>query len=120
MGDRVIDNPIINSPYEAPSRYFDFDRDGITDRVLDGRRPSSFFIPVPRPRKRGGQMELTVFTQDDITQNRQVNEVGLRDGCRAASGRPAADPHGPDERGPRHGRHAAQEDRHGQPLYGVR
>ena len=75
MSDVVIDNPIINSPYRAPTRHFVFDRDGITDRVADGRRPSSFFVPVPRPRKRGQQLELAVFTQDDITTNQQVNEV---------------------------------------------
>jgi type III restriction enzyme len=75
MSDRVIDNPILNSPYRTPERHFAFDRDGITDRVVEGRRPSSFFIPVPRPRKRARQPELPVFTQDDITLNRQVNEV---------------------------------------------
>lgn len=30
---------------------------------------------MPRPRKRGQQPKLPVFTQDDITQNRQINEV---------------------------------------------
>ncbi|MBV9142315.1 MAG: DEAD/DEAH box helicase family protein [Pseudonocardiales bacterium] len=78
MSDRVIDNPIINSPYECPSRHFAFDREGITNRIVDGRRPSSFFIPVPRPRKRGQQLELQVFTADDIEQNEQVNYVRER------------------------------------------
>jgi hypothetical protein len=32
--DRVIDNPIINSPYRIPSRHFAFDIDGITDTSL--------------------------------------------------------------------------------------
>jgi type III restriction enzyme len=58
MPDRVIDNPIINSPYRAPGRYFKFDTEGITNEVVEGRRPSSYFVPVPRPRKRGGQMEF--------------------------------------------------------------
>lgn len=92
MGDRVIDNPIINSPYTAPSQHFAFDRDGITDRIVDGRRPSSFFIPVPRPRKRGTQMELAVFTQDDITQNRQVNEIRARVDAWRQSGWPDVTP----------------------------
>jgi type III restriction enzyme len=46
--------------------------------VLDGRRPSSFFVPVPRPRKRGQQLELQVFTEDDIEKNKQVNDVRER------------------------------------------
>jgi type III restriction enzyme len=78
VSDRVIDNPIINSPYGRPTRHFAFDRDGITDRIEDQRRPSSFFVPVPRPRKRGQQLELQVFTEDDIKPNKQVNDVRER------------------------------------------
>ena len=29
----VIENPILNSPYDEPRRHFFFDEDGITDRV---------------------------------------------------------------------------------------
>jgi hypothetical protein len=76
MGDRVIKNPIINSPYERPTRYFAFDREGITDRIVADRRPSSFVVPVPKPRKqRSGQLELQVVTHDDIADNEQVNQV---------------------------------------------
>jgi type III restriction enzyme len=58
VADRVISNPIINSPYHAPRKHFAFDNDGITDRIVEGRRPSSYFVPVPRPRKRGVQQQL--------------------------------------------------------------
>jgi type III restriction enzyme len=58
VADRVIENPIINSPYHPPDRHFAFDLNGITDQMVPGRRPSSYFVPVPRPRKRGQQMEL--------------------------------------------------------------
>jgi type III restriction enzyme len=51
VGDLVIANPIINGPYDEPARHFRFDADGITDQVDDGRRPSSYFVPVPRPRR---------------------------------------------------------------------
>lgn len=30
----VIENPILNSPYDAPTRYWKFDDAGITDQVL--------------------------------------------------------------------------------------
>ena len=68
MPDRVIDNPIIDSHYRAPVRYFAFDSDGITNQVVEGRRSSSFFVPVSRPRKRGAQQELEFvkFTADQI------------------------------------------------------
>ncbi len=40
--DKVIDNPILNRPYDEPTRHFAFDDEGITDRIEDSRRPSSY------------------------------------------------------------------------------
>jgi len=48
VADRIIENPIINSPYRAPDRHFRFDDDGITNEIVRGRRLSQYFIPVPR------------------------------------------------------------------------
>ena len=80
MADRVISNPIINSPYRAPSRHFAFDNDGITDRIVERRRESSYFVPVPRPRKRGAhqQLEFAELTADQIEKNQFVNEIRAR------------------------------------------
>jgi type III restriction enzyme len=78
MADKVIENPIINSPYSAPVRHFKFSSDGITDEVIDGRRPSEYFIPVPKPRKRNGQLEFAELTADEIQENKQVNQVRTR------------------------------------------
>ena len=77
MVDRIIENPIINSPYRAPEQYFKFDDEGITNQRVPGRRPSQYFIPVPRPRKRGQQIELDFaeFTADKIRPNDFVNQV---------------------------------------------
>lgn len=52
---RLIQNPILNSPFREPTRHFEFNADGITDRVVEGRRKSAYFIPVPQPRKKGGE-----------------------------------------------------------------
>jgi type III restriction enzyme len=75
VADRIIENPIINSPYRAPDRHFRFDDDGITNEIVRGRRLSQYFIPVPRPRKRGQQIELDFaeFTADKIRKNDFVN-----------------------------------------------
>ena len=32
----LIDNPVINSPFEEPRRHFRFDDNGITDEILAG------------------------------------------------------------------------------------
>jgi type III restriction enzyme len=50
----VIENPILNSPFTEPARHFRFDEDGITSEVAEGRRRSTYFIPIPKPRVRGG------------------------------------------------------------------
>ncbi len=73
MPDRVIENPIVNSPYREPSRHFVFDRDGITDEVAERRRPSAYFVPAVR------QLELaTEWTLDRIRENREINEIRAR------------------------------------------
>ena len=48
MPQVVIENPVLNSPYEEPSRHFYFDEDGITDKVVASRRLSSYFIQIGR------------------------------------------------------------------------
>jgi type III restriction enzyme len=77
MPDRVIENPIINSPYQEPSRHFVFDEDGITNEVAEVRRRSAYFVPVPRARKQAArQLELvTEWTLDRIRENREINEI---------------------------------------------
>lgn len=46
----VIENPILNTPFAEPVRHFRFDDEGITDHVVEGRRPSSYFMPIPTTR----------------------------------------------------------------------
>ena len=41
----VIENPIINSLFSEPNRYFYFSEAGITDEVVNSRRLSAYFIP---------------------------------------------------------------------------
>jgi type III restriction enzyme len=59
-----FERPILNSPYEYPSKHWELDADGQpTNNILDSRRKSAFVTPVPKPRKqrRGkikGQREL--------------------------------------------------------------
>jgi type III restriction enzyme len=47
----TITNPVINGPYDEPTRHFRFDDDGITDQVDEGRRRSEYFVPVPQTKK---------------------------------------------------------------------
>jgi len=78
----VIENPIINSPFEEPTRHFKFDNEGITDEVVEGRRISSYFVPIARPKKKKGSTQQGLFdtewTQDRIEENKLVNDIRRR------------------------------------------
>jgi type III restriction enzyme len=82
MRQVVIENPIINSPFDEPSRHFRFTDDGITNEIVDGRRISSYFVPIARPKKRKGAVEQVQFdtewTQDRIEENKLVNKIRQR------------------------------------------
>lgn len=53
-------NPIINSPYSEPLRHFKSDERGITDEVLEFRRLSSYYIPVPKAKTAQQQLDLNI------------------------------------------------------------
>ena len=79
MSQVVIENPIINSPFEEPKRHFQFGDDGITNEIVEQRRVSSYFIPVAQPKKRGKQLVLdTEWTKDRIEENKFINDVRAR------------------------------------------
>jgi type III restriction enzyme len=77
-----IDNPIINSPYFEPSRHFKFDKNGITENIVEERRPSSFFTPIARPTNRDKQIDFsqidTTWTDETIVLNDFVNKIRTR------------------------------------------
>ena len=76
-GDVLIENPIINSPFKEPISQFKFGDSGITNEVVSGRRPSSYFIPIAAAKKSksGQQMFDTEWTRDRIEENRFINNV---------------------------------------------
>ncbi len=80
MNQVVIENPVLNSAFTEPGRHFRFTDEGITDQIDDGRRTSSYFIPIARPRKKGQkQLEFeTEWTQDRIEENKLVNQIRAR------------------------------------------
>ena len=78
MKQVIIENPVINTPFEEPMRHFRFTEDGITNEIVDDRRISSYFIPVPRPRKKGKQQQLpfsTEWTNDRLQENEFIIQV---------------------------------------------
>lgn len=76
----TIKNPVLNSPYHEPTRHWVFDDDGITDQIANVRRSSSYFIPIPPPKKKGAAPQATLagateWTEDRLEENRFINQV---------------------------------------------
>ena len=80
MSQVVIENPIINSPFNEPTRHFRFSDEGITNEIDDGRRTSSYFVPIAKAKKKGSnQLQFdTEWTKDRIEENRLVNDIRSR------------------------------------------
>jgi len=48
-----FDRPILNSPYDYPTRHWELDEQGQpTQKIVGSRRKVAFITPIPRPRKR--------------------------------------------------------------------
>ncbi len=80
MRQVVIENPVLNSPYWEPTRHWRFGDEGITDEIVDGRRVSSYFMPIARPRSKGrvdkDQLTFqTEWTQDRLEENKVINQI---------------------------------------------
>ncbi|GBE01986.1 hypothetical protein BMS3Bbin06_01897 [bacterium BMS3Bbin06] len=65
MKQVIIENPILNLPFEEPERHFKFAEEGITNEIIEERRISSYFIPIAKPKKKGKQLSFdTEWTND--------------------------------------------------------
>lgn len=80
MKQVVIENPVINSPFEEPKRHFKFSDEGITDEIIESRRISSYFVPIPQPRKKNSrQLSFdSEWTADRLEENKFINRVRER------------------------------------------
>lgn len=73
-----IENPIINSPYLEPVRHWELDVHGQpTGEIVQGRRPSEMYRPVPRERKgsKAAIAQAGLFDFDGILETTSSNET---------------------------------------------
>ena len=70
---------MINSPYEMPARHFRFDEEGITNDIVEGRRSSAYFIPIPQARNHGGHADQLTLDDglglDRLQENTRINQI---------------------------------------------
>ena len=73
MSPIVINNPILNSAFAAPSRHWVLDENGVPTGHADaGRRRSEFIVPVPPPRHRQATQSTLDF--EDSLGERKPND----------------------------------------------
>lgn len=61
MDDRFFQKPVLNSPYEKPSRHWELDAAGQpTQQIIEKRRPAEFITPIPAAKKRDGGDQATL------------------------------------------------------------
>jgi len=77
--NRFFEQPILNSPYEYPSQYWELDDDGQpTQRIIEGRRGAEFVTPIPKPKRRkesARQARLEFKNGSDISDADQLYDV---------------------------------------------
>lgn len=66
MSNPFFDHPILNSPYEGPSRHWELDDQGQpTQKIIENRRSAEFIMPIPKPKKRKGSADQQNMVFDE-------------------------------------------------------
>ena len=66
MTNPFFDHPIINTPYDCPTKHWELDEDGQpTQKVIETRRSAKFITPIPKPKKRQSSAKQEGFIFDD-------------------------------------------------------
>src|SRR3989344_2408374 len=76
---KSMKSPILNSPYTEPSRHFKADERGLTEEILEQRRPSSFYIPVPKAKTKKQKLRINfsggAFGNELQKENEFINKI---------------------------------------------
>ena len=87
MTNPFFEHPILNSPYDCPSRHWELDDSGQpTQQIRDDRRRAEFITPIPKPRKRKGSAEQSQLLFDEgkglSTDEQQYDHTAIINGVR--------------------------------------
>lgn len=81
MTNQFYDKPILNSPYDYPSRHWELDDSGQpTQRIIEKRRSVKLITPIPKPRKRNRveeQMRMSFEDQGLSTADQQYDPTPI-------------------------------------------
>lgn len=68
MTNPFFDHPILNSPYERPSRHWELDESGQpTQQIVESRRRTQFITPIPKPKmqKKSPKQQDFIFDEGE-------------------------------------------------------
>ena len=84
MGNPFFDRPILNSPYEYPTRHWELDESGQpTQKIIESRRQAQFITPIPKPKKQKGAPKQSELLFDDLSsQDQQYIHTAIINGVR--------------------------------------
>ena len=88
MTNPFFEQPVLNSPYECPSRHWELDETGQpTQRIIESRRQAEFITPIPKPKKRKGSsadQAALVFDEGKglSTEKQQYEHTAIINGVR--------------------------------------
>lgn len=72
-------SPILNSPYFEPNKHFSANEYGLTEEIIESRRSSTFYIPIPRAKTKQKRLELNIsegaFGNELQKENEFINKV---------------------------------------------
>ena len=84
----TVDNPILNSPYREPERYWLYDAAGMP-RVENGRRPAGYYF---RARARANERQLSMLSDEQFEELGVVNQIRQQVRAWREAGYPGATP----------------------------
>jgi type III restriction enzyme len=85
MSREFFEHPILNSPYEYPSRHWELDAGGQpTQKIAESRRRADFVTPIPKPKKQKGAAKQQGLAFDEHSSaQQQYSHAGIINGVRA-------------------------------------
>ena len=67
MPNPFFDHPVLNSPYDYPTRHWELDEQGQpTQRIIAHRRRAEFITPIPKPKKQKGGVAHQATQQEMV------------------------------------------------------
>jgi type III restriction enzyme len=82
MSNPFFEKPILNSPYEIPTRHWELDASGQpTQQIAPSRRRAEFITPIPKPKKQKGTAKQDALIFDEglglSTQEQQYDHTAI-------------------------------------------